>query len=186
MCIVKCSRVIQRRLWLLITVPRQKVRAVQQIKKRRHLYKETNDTCERLQHKIDKQYKHDHTPTPTHDTQAIPIATTMLKMVTPKNTTPPPHASPLSPNRPSSQEKAIKPFLGTSQQRNPEGHRACLLALGRQTILPPELQPANTPREHAINAYILDNPGTQPSHVYDIAGHSVMESLVKRLHSQDM
>ena len=103
---------------------------------------------ERLQQKMDNKYKHD------TDTLAIPIATTMLKMVTPKNTTLPPHASPLSPNRPSSQEKAIKTFLGTSQQRNPEGHRAGLLAPGRGTILPPELQPANTPREHAINAYI--------------------------------
>ena len=109
---------------------------------------------ERLQQKIINKRKQDTKTTSTYDTSAMPIATAMLRMVTPKITTPPPHASPLSPNRPSSQEKAIKAFLGTNQQRNPEGHRADLLALGRGTIPPPELQPANTPREHAINAYI--------------------------------
>ena len=52
------------------------------------------------------------------------------------------------------QERAVKTFLEDQNQRYQEGHRGGALAHSRGNITPPDLRPARSPKEHAINAYI--------------------------------
>lgn len=93
-------------------------------------------------------------PNPSQQTKIRGLWSTKVILGTVAPTTPSKRLAPTAVHHPRTQERAVKAFLEAQYQGNQEGQCGGVLAHSRGNITLPDLRPAKSQREHAINAYI--------------------------------